>query len=67
MDWPETCKQVIPMAKIIKAARKKGKAGTLDAGRNSKAPTAIVSKPNTIVRLYPIRSTSFPAGTANRK
>ena len=48
--FPDTCKDVIPPAKITRAHMKKANEGTLAAGRNNSAPALIVNRPMTIVR-----------------
>jgi hypothetical protein len=41
----------MPAATMTKAARKKPNAGTLAAGTNRRAPTAMVRRPETMVGL----------------
>src|SRR6516165_1396197 len=45
----ETCKAVMPAARIISAARNKGNDGTLAAGIKRIVPKAMVSNPATII------------------
>src|ERR1039458_4718436 len=63
----ETCRAVIPAATIISAVKNNGNETAAAASMNKKVPTAIVHKPNTIVFLYPIHSTSAPAGIEKMK
>src|SRR5664279_3245143 len=46
-----TCNTVIPPARMMSAARNSGNDGTMAAGTNSNAPTAMVSSPATIMGL----------------
>ena len=62
-----TCSTVTPAASTISAARKSSNEGALAAGTKSKAPTAMTSRPTTIVFLYPIFSISRPDGMAQTK
>ena len=57
----------MPVAKTIKAARKRGNDGMLAAGMNNNAPAPIVKSPATILHLKPIHSMSLPEGTEKKK
>src|SRR5437868_15486390 len=63
----ETCSAVIPAASTINAARNSGNDGTLAAGINISAPNPMVSRPATIVFLYPIQSITLPDGIEKTK
>src|SRR5258705_4429918 len=56
-----TWRIVMPVARMINAARKNGNEGILAAGKKARQATTIVSSPATMALLYPIQSIIFAA------
>src|SRR5229473_3644799 len=58
---------VMPVARMINAARKNGNEGILAAGKKARHATTMVSSPTTMALLYPIQSIIFDAGMEKTK
>src|SRR5260370_34368638 len=58
---------VMPVARMINAARKNGNEGIFAAGKKARQATIIVSNPTTMALLYPIQSIIFAAGMEKTK
>src|SRR5467141_3433366 len=62
-----TWRMVMPVARMINAARKNGNEGILAAGKKARHATTMVSSPATMALLYPIQSMIFDAGMEKTK
>src|SRR5258708_35316194 len=62
-----TWRIVMPVARMINAARKNGNEGILAAGKKARQGTTIVSSPATMALLYPIQSLIFAHGMEKTK
>src|SRR6266571_7127294 len=62
-----TWRIVIPVARMISAARKNGNEGIFAAGKNARHAATIVSSPTTMALLYPIQSMILAAGIEKMK
>ena len=58
---------VMPVARMISAARKNGNEGILAAGKKARHAATMVSSPTTMALLYPIQSMIFDAGMEKTK